>query len=459
MEFYESILQRIGNTPLIKLSRISEGLPSPIYGKAEYLNPSGSVKDRIALAIIEDAERTGKLRPGGVIIEATGGNTGLAAAMVAAYKGYKAIFSMPDKMSQEKVRFLKSFGAQVVITPTAVSPESPEYYLNTAKRIHEETPNSIFLNQFYNPINPECHYRTTGPEIWEQTEGKIDIFVAGMGTGGTVSGAARFLKEKNPKIQVVVADPEGSIIKDYYYTKRIIESRPWKVEGVGEDMIPPNHHYQYVDDVVQVSDKESFHWTRRLAREEGIHVGGSSGIGLAGAARVARHLQSPKIIVTILCDSGDRYLSKCHSDEWMKENQFLEEGKPESLEIDIVVSRKSTKLPALVYVAPDNKVSEVLQVMSDYNITQVPILDGNSSVGQVTESRLTRRIIEEPETLQSPVREVMEPPMQCIESGASVAEVMRMLQDRESTAVLVKRHDVFTGIVSRHDLIQYLSSR
>ncbi len=458
MKAYESILNKIGNTPLIHLARIGKGLTAQVYGKAEHLNPGGSVKDRIALAIIEDAERSGQLKRGGTIIEATGGNTGFAAAMVAAYKGYKAIFTMPDKMSQEKVRFLRSFGARVVITPTAVPPDSPDYYLNTAKRIYEETPNSVFINQFFNPINPECHYTSTGPELWEQTEGKIDYFVAGMGTGGTVSGAGRYLKEQNPDVKIVVADPEGSIVKDYFYTKRIIEASPWKVEGIGEDMIPPNHHYQYVDEVIQVSDRDSFSCTRRLAREEGIHVGGSSGTALAAALKIAQRLTEPKVIVSILCDSGDRYLSKCHSEEWMKENQFLDELKPESEQIDVVLSRKSTRLPALVYVEPGSKVTEVLHVMSEHGITQVPVLDGNSSVGTATEGRLTRRVLEEPSTLQKPISDVMEEPLPVIESESSVGDVLQLLRGREATAVLVKRHDVLTGIISRTDVIEFLST-
>lgn len=457
MQVYSNVLEHIGNTPLIQLKKISRGLKATIYGKAEHLNPGGSVKDRIALGIIEDAEKSGRLKRGGTIVEATGGNTGFAAAMVAAYKGYRAIFTMPDKMSQEKVRFLKSFGAQVIITPSAVPPDSPEYYLNTAKRVHDETPNSIFINQFYNPINPECHYATTGKELWDQTDGKIDYFVAGMGTGGTVSGAGRYLKEKNPDIKIVVADPEGSIIKDYYYTKRIIEARPWKVEGIGEDMIPPNHHYQYVDDVVQVSDKESFTVTRRLAREEGIHVGGSSGTALAAALRIARQLDEPKLIVTILCDSGDRYLSKCHSDEWMQENQFLEEAKPELAEVDYVLTHKSTKIPSLVYVPPEVEVSEVMKLMSEHSITQLPVLEGNDCLGTVTEAGLTRRILEDPETLQQPISENMEPSLPVIESDASISEVMSLLRERETPAVLVKRRNVLTGIVSRSDMIEYLS--
>lgn len=454
---YESIIEKIGNTPLIHLARISSDTRARIYGKAEHLNPAGSVKDRLGLAIIEEAERSGKLKPGGVIVEGTGGNTGLALAMVAAYKGYRAIFTMPDKMSQEKVRFLKSFGAKVIVTPSAVPPDSPDYYVNVAKRIADETPNSIYANQFYNPINPEIHYQTTGREIWEQTGGEIDYFVAGMGTGGTVSGVGRFLKEQKPDVQVIVADPEGSIIKDYFYTKRIVESRPWKVEGIGEDMIPPNHHYQYVDDVVQVSDRESFQAARRLAREEGIFVGGSTGTILAAALKVARNLSEPKTFVIILCDSGDRYLSKFHSDEWMKENRFLEDEGREQIEVDVVLSRKSTSLPALIQVSPKTTVAEVLDLMDEYNVSQIPVLEGNRPAGNVTEGRLTRLVLEDRKALELPVSQVMEKPLPVIDSTEPVENVMKLLRHRERAAVLVKRHEVLVGLVTRHDLVHYLS--
>ncbi len=456
MKAYNSVLEMIGNTPLIRLSKISRGTRAEIYGKAEHANPGGSVKDRIGLAIVERAEKSGKLKPGGTIIEATGGNTGAALAIVAAYKGYRAIFTMPDKMSQEKVRFLKSFGAQVVITPSAVPPDSPDYYLNVAKRLHEETPNSIYANQFFNPVNPEIHYENTGREVWEQTEGEIDYFVAGMGTGGTISGVGRYLKEKKPSVKIVAADPEGSIIKDYFYTKRIIEARPWKVEGIGEDMIPPNHHYQYIDDVIQVSDRESFQVARRLAREEGIFVGGSAGTILAAGLKIARKLEEPKTIVVVLCDHGDRYLSKFHSDEWMKENRFLEDERPELAEIDVVLTQKSTKVPALVHVGPETVVGDAIDLMDEYNISQIPVLSGNEALGNITEGKLTRRVLEDPAVLKAPVSQVMEPRLPVLDSTAHLDVAMKVLTD-EAPALLVKRHDVFVGVITRHDLIGFLS--
>ncbi len=456
MKAFNNVLEMVGNTPLVRLAKIDRGTKAEIYGKAEHANPCGSVKDRIGLAIVERAEKSGKLKPGGTIIEATGGNTGMALAMVAAYRGYRAIFTMPDKMSQEKVRLLKSFGAQVVITPSAVPPDSPDYYLNVAKRIHEETPNSIYANQFFNPANPEIHYQTTGPEVWEQTEGRIDYFLAGMGTGGTISGVGRFLKEKKPEVKVVAADPDGSIIKDYFYTKRIIEARPWKVEGIGEDMIPPNHHYQYIDDVIQIPDRESFQMARRVAREEGIFVGGSSGTILAAAMRVARKLEEPKVMVVVLCDHGDRYLSKCHSDEWMKENRFLDDERSDQTEIDLVLTRKSTKVPALVHVGPETKVADAIDLMDEYNISQIPVLSGNEVLGNITEGKLTRRVLEDQTILQSPVSQVMEPRLPVLDSTMNIQVAMKVLTD-DAAALLVKRHDVFVGVITRHDLIGFLS--
>lgn len=321
---YDNVVEAIGWTPIVRLPRYSEGTGHTFWAKLEFMNPGGSVKDRIGVAIIEEAEKRGDLKPGGVIVEATSGNTGLGLAMVAASKGYKCIFVMPDKVSEEKRAILRAYGAQVVITVSGVDPSDPRSYVSTAQRLLKETPNSFHANQFNNNDNPEAHYRSTGPEIWEQMGDKVDVLVGGAGTGGTMAGTGRFLKEKNPKILNILADPIGSILNDLYYHGRIIEgAKPYKVEGVGEDMLPLNVHLQYLDGVVSVNDKSAFQTTRRLLAEEGICVGPSSGMALAAAAEFAKTLKKPSNLLVMFADSGRAYLSKTFNDQWMKESGLL----------------------------------------------------------------------------------------------------------------------------------------
>jgi cystathionine beta-synthase len=324
MHIVPDILKAIGNTPLVKLKRIVGENSATVLAKVEFMNPGGSIKDRMALYIIEDAEKNGLLKPGGTIVENTSGNTGIGVAIIAAIKGYKAIFTIPDKMSQEKIDLLKAFGAEVIVTPTDVPPDSPSSYYETAKRIAREIPGSFYINQYHNLKNTEAHYYTTGSEIWEQTQGKIDYFVAGIGTGGTLSGAGKFLKEKKPDLKVIAVDPIGSVFYDYFKYKKLIEPKVYKVEGIGEDMLVENVDFSIIDDIFQVNDKESFLMARRLTKEEGLFAGGSSGAAVKVSADLAKKVGKEKIIVTILPDSGTRYLSKIYSDQWMKDNGFLD---------------------------------------------------------------------------------------------------------------------------------------
>src|SRR5712664_3203435 len=363
MNYYEDVLGLIGNTPLVKLNRLNKGLKPLILAKMENLNPGFSVKDRIGIAMIAAAEREGKLKPGGTIVEATSGNTGIGLALAAAVKGYKCIFVMTDKASVEKARYLKALGADVVITPVSAKPGTPDHYVATAQRIAAETPNSFYPDQYSHPANPEAHYRTTGPEIWEQTDGKITHFVAGLGTGGTISGTGRFLKEKNPQVKVIGADPYGSVFKTYKETGKLIEATPYLVEGIGQEVIPPNVHIKYIDEVINVTDRESFDLARQLGRVEGIFCGGSTGTNLAAALRVARNADKDAIIVFIVCDTGEHYLSKFHSDEWMKEKRLLE---PQKITAGLISGTKKAHAPkTLVWSTPEEKVADALAKMDE----------------------------------------------------------------------------------------------
>jgi cystathionine beta-synthase len=453
LKVYESVLETIGWTPLIRLSRLGAGIRTPIYGKAEYANPGASVKDRIGLAIIEDAERRGELKPGGTIVEGTSGNTGVGLAIAASLKGYRCIFTMPDKMSQEKVRLLKAYGAEVVITPTAVPPDHPDNYVMKAKQIVKETPGAVLANQFYNPINPEAHYATTGREIWEQTEGKVTHLVAGAGTGGTVSGAGTYLKEKNPKVRVIAADPIGSLYTHYHRSRTLGEGHPYKVEGIGGDKIPSTLWFDYVDEFRQVPDRTSFSLARRLAREEGILAGGSTGTNLYIALEVAREVDNPAaLVVTIICDTGERYLSKVFNDEWMQENQMLEAPR---MTVEQLLERRPPNAPPLVSVAPAAAVRQALNLMSTWGVSQIPVMDNGESLGGLIEGTLMTRALAQPSLLDRPVREVMEAPFPEVDAASPTDRVGAMLS-RESPAALVRKDGKVIGIVSRYDVLQQL---
>ena len=448
---YDSVLDTIGWTPLIRLSRVGGGIRTPVYGKAEYVNPGGSVKDRIGLAIIEAAERAGDLRAGGTIVEGTSGNTGVGLALAAALKGYRCIFTMPDKMSQEKVRLLKAYGAEVVITPTAVPPDHPDNYVMKAKQIVHDTPGAVLANQFYNQQNPESHYRTTGPEIWEQTGGKVTHFVAGAGTGGTVSGAGKYLKEKNPKIRVIAGDPVGSLYTGYAATRQMGSGHPYKVEGIGGDKIPTTVWFDHIDEWRQLPDKTSMAMARRIAREEGILVGGSAGLNVAIALDVAREVDDPAAcIVTILCDTGERYLSKGFNDDWMEENQLLDRA---PVTVGDVLRARTASAPALVQVAPSAAVRQALNLMSSYGVSQIPVIDDEICVGGLIENTLMTRALAQPALLDRPVKEVMDAPFPDVDVSFPVDRLAPALT-RESPAALVKDGGRLVGIVSRYDLLQ-----
>src|SRR5919109_5376099 len=397
MAILANVLEAVGNTPLIRLNRVTEDLPPIVCAKIEACNPGRSVKDRIALRLVEDAERNGWLKPGGTIVEPTSGNMGVALAIVGAVKCYKCIFTIPDKMSIEKIRRLRAFGAEVVVTPTAVPPESPQSYYSVARRLAEEIPGAFLPMQYDNPSNMEAHYASTGPEVWQQTDGKLTHFVAGMGTGGTISGTAKFLKEKNPKCVVVGVDVEGSILAKVFNGEQWswIDSHPYKVEGIGEDFVPQNLRVQYIDAVVTVSDRESFLMGRRLTREEGLFCGGSSGTAVEGALRYARarQLGGKDLIVVLLPAAGGIYLLKIYSDEWMRQNQFL--GK--SARVGDILQAKRRKLPQLLSVETTSTVRDAIETMNQSGVSQLPVFDKGNLVGSLSETALFQKTMESPE--------------------------------------------------------------
>lgn len=453
MQYFNSVLEMIGNTPLVRLNHVTEGIQATVLAKMESRNPGGSVKDRIGIAMIEAAEREGRLQPGGLIVEPTSGNTGIGLALAARLKGYNCLFVMTEKASVERVRYLRAMGAEVTIVPSAAKQSSPEYYFNTAKRLAAEIPGAIMLNQYDNPANPDVHYRTTGPEIWKDTDGKVTHFIAGMGTGGTITGTARYLKEQNPNIKVIGADPLGSSIKSFKDTGRLVESLPYLVEGVGQERIPGNLGLPLVDEILNIVDKDSFTMARRLVREEGIFCGGSSGMNIVAALRVAKLLPKEAVVVAIICDTGERYLTKHHSDEWLKQNNLLDVDRM-TLKMLLEEKHSSKTLPPLVSVKPNATVKDALDLMNKYELSALPVLeDGMKPVGSVLENKLMGKVLEDRNALDSSLEGLMESTMPVLDSQTDVKEAIERL--RQHPAVLVGDFGRIIGVVSRHDVLRY----
>jgi cystathionine beta-synthase len=452
--YYRNILEVIGRTPLIRLNRVTKGMKGLILGKVEYLNPGGSVKDRIGVSMIEDAERRGKLRPGGTIVESTSGNTGLGLALVAAVKGYKTVFTLPDKMSMEKIRILRAFGAEVIVTPTAVPHDSPESYTEVAKRIARETPNAILADQYDNPKNPESHYRTTGPEIWQQTAGRITHFICGIGTGGTITGTGKYLKEQNPSVSIIGVDPKGSVLREYFYTRQTNPvPKTYKVEGIGQDYVPGVLDFQYIDEIVEADDRESFLMARRLTREEGIMVGGSAGSALAGLFKASDRFSDESVVVVLLPDSGERYLSKMYNDEWMQEYGFLT---PERITARYVLQSKSKHRRKVIAVHPEATVKKALDLLKEHDISQIPVISNGDVLGAVQDHEIMRIVMENPGLIDAPVRDVMGPGFPRIDIDASLDEVLRIMREKENYAVLVDEAGSIEGLLNRYDVIEYM---
>jgi len=460
LRVYNNVLSAIGHTPLIRLSNIGRHLPAPLYAKVEYFNPGGSVKDRIALNIIEEAERSGRLKPGGTVIEATSGNTGVGLAIVCALKGYKAIFVMPDKMSQEKIQVLRAYGSRVVMTPTAVAPQDPLSYYSVANRLVEETPNAVLANQYHNPENPLSHYESTGPEIWEQTGGRVTDVVIGMGTGGTISGVGKYLKERNPSIRIIGVDATGSILKEIWENDGSISpemvAETYKVEGIGEDFLPSTTDLSVIDDIVRVTDKESFLWTRKLVQQEGIFAGGSCGSALYGAMVYMQNerMAADRLVVVLLPDSGSRYLSKIFDDKWMRENGYLE-AEWQELSLGEVLGTKVHH--ELITASIDDAMAEVVEKMKAHNISQVPAINRDGTLaGLVREVDLLTHMLEAEHlhdgdvTITSIVQDIP----QVYPSNTRLQDVMPELL--QNNVIMVKDAENLVGILTKIDVIDLI---
>ncbi|MCZ6752963.1 MAG: pyridoxal-phosphate dependent enzyme [Acidobacteria bacterium] len=452
----DNILQAIGRTPLIRLNKITKGISASVYVKADNLNPGGSVKDRIAVQMIADAERRGLLKPGGTIVEATSGNTGMGLALVAAVKGYKVIFTINDKQSQEKMDVLRALGAEVIVCPTSVEPEDSRSYYSVAKKLAQEIPNSYYPNQYGNPQNPQAHFESTGPEIWEDSEGKITHFVATLGTGGTISGVGRFLKQKNTAIQLIGVDPVGSLYYEYVKKGTVGKAEPYVVEGIGEDFFPSTMDLDILDDIYQVTDQECFVWARKLARLEGIFAGGSSGGCISVALRVARDLTANDMLIAFIPDSGDRYLSKVYNDDWMSRHQYWETQL--SVTAGEVVRLKQQHHPGsrLIYAKVGETAHQALRLMQDREISQLPVLEDHASIGTVREDDILNLALRGVDLDGLVLRECMKDPLPVLDPQATIDRVTYLLTN-ESPAVLVDMGDNKFDILTKYDLINMVA--
>jgi cystathionine beta-synthase len=449
---HDNVLTSVGNTPLVRMNSVTEGLQCTLYAKLEMLNPGSSVKDRIALKIIEDAEKSGALQPGGTIVEATSGNTGAGLAMAAAVKGYKCIFVLPDKQSEEKRAALRAYGAKVVVTPTNVEPEDPRSYYSVSRRIADETPNAYYANQYHNPSNPETHYETTGPELYAQLDGEIDVFIAGMGTGGTISGIGKYLKEKNPNVKIVGVDPVGSIYYDFFRTGQMTEAYSYVLEGIGEDFLPTTMDFTHLDDVVRVNDRECFQMTRRISREEGIFVGGSCGAAVAGALKYLKTIDRPGLrAVVLLPDSGSRYMSKIYNDKWMEENGFV----GPTIELG-TVAEIMPNLNTPITIPHNTTLGDAVQLMKQHAISQLPVTDGETVVGLIHERTLLDHALK-PNGQSMPVSEIADADFCTVTSNTEVQVLADLL--RRFRVALVMQNTKLTCVLSRIDIIDYIAKK
>jgi cystathionine beta-synthase len=452
-----NILEAIGRTPLVRLNRINQGLKPQIYVKADYINPGGSVKDRIGITMIDEAEKKGLLKPGGTIIEGTSGNTGMGLALVAAVRGYKMVFTITDKQSKEKVDLLKALGAEVIVCPTAVEPEDPRSYYSVAKKLAKEVPNSYYPNQYDNPMNPEAHYKTTGPEIWEDSEGKITHFVCGMGTGGTVSGVGKYLKEKNPKVQIVGVDPEGSLYYDFVKTGETIKAKSYVVEGIGEDFFPSTMNLKILDDCIQVNDEECFVAARRLVKLEGLFTGGSGGACISAALRLAKDLGPEAFIVAFLPDTGMRYLSKVYNDEWMRERNYGDSAVKVTAGEIVNAKHHSGKVRELVIARPYHTVYHALKTMQQQDISQIPVFEEKTPIGTIYEDQILNLALQGKDLHKLVVREVMSKPLPQVPHSAPVDRITHILS-HENPAVFVEMGNDRFEILTKYDLMSTVAS-